>query len=74
MIKIHEGILRPQALAQLFTGHYFARALQQRHQYLKRLQLQLEARSAAAQLRRLQVGFELIEFVFQYRFHAEVAF
>src|SRR5215813_440961 len=69
MVEINERVLRPKALPQLFACDHVTRALQQRHQNLKRLHLQFEANAVPAQLSSVDVGFKLVELVFERGWH-----
>src|ERR1700720_921231 len=56
--EVDEGVVWPQSLCEFFPGHHFARALQQRHQHLKGLFLQLDLRALAAQLAGSRIHFK----------------
>src|ERR1700730_2850654 len=55
--EVDEGIVRPQSLCELVPCHHLARALQQQHQHLERLLLQLHSQAMAAQLAGLSIHF-----------------
>ena len=58
VIEVDEGILGPEFLVQLFTGHDFSRILQQYGQHLKGLSPELDLQSVFAQFAGAEVDFE----------------
>jgi hypothetical protein len=57
-IKINEGVLRPERLANLLTSHQFSRTLQEEGQQLERLLLQFDFDSELTKLGGAQVYFK----------------
>ncbi len=57
MVEIHEGVRRPEPLAQLVARQDLAGTLQQHGEHLEGLLLQLEFRAVLAQLAGTQVHF-----------------
>jgi hypothetical protein len=69
MIKVHERIFGPKALAQFFTRDHLPRTFQQRDQKLKRLHLQFEPVPVATQFGGAKISFVIVKPVFQNRGH-----
>src|SRR5580700_7232412 len=60
-VEIHEGVDRPQSLAQFFPRHHFASMLCQQGENVKRLFLQFDSNAALAQLAGPQVNLKNAE-------------
>ena len=58
VIEIDEGVGGPEPLAHRLAGDHLARALEEHHQQLKRLLLQLQPDALAPKLPRLEIDFE----------------
>ena len=58
VVEVHDGVVTPQPLPHLFAGHQFAGPVQQHHQHLEGLRVQLDADAVFAQLSRGFVEFE----------------
>jgi hypothetical protein len=58
VIKVHEGVGRPELLLQLFTSHDLSGALEQQREDLKGLPLEPHFHAALAQFAGRQVHFE----------------
>jgi hypothetical protein len=58
VIEVNECVGRPKSLAQFFPGYDLPGTLQQDHEYLKGLFLQLDPQPALAQFPFLEVNFE----------------
>jgi hypothetical protein len=58
VVKINEGVGRPELLLQFVTSNDLARPFDESKQYLERLLLQAHTRAVAAKLSRAHVHFE----------------
>lgn len=61
MVEIHEGVRRPDAFLELFTGNHLTGLLEQDLQNLEGLNLQFDPCAALSQLTRTCIDIKVAE-------------